>query len=69
MSFSTYLDGKRQDCRELVEALGRHFQYVSILGTDVTATVIRADRNMSMVQDGRGECGYRPDGRAQPRAA
>ena len=58
LSFSTYLDGKRQDCRELVEALGRHFQYVSILGTDVTATVIRADRNMSMVQDGRGECGF-----------
>ena len=58
LSFSTYLDGKRQDCRELVEALSQHFQYVSILGTDVSATVIRADRKMSMVQDGRGECGF-----------
>ncbi len=58
MPFSTYLDGKRQDCRELVAALGKHFRYVSILGTDVTATAIRADRNMSMVQDGRGECGF-----------
>ena len=58
LSFSTYLDEKRQDCRELVAALGKHFQYVSILGTDVSATVIRADRKMSMVQDGRGECGF-----------
>ena len=58
LSFSTYLNEKRQDCRELVEALGKHFQYVSILGTDVSATVIRADRKMSMVQDGRGECGF-----------
>ncbi|MDO5328202.1 MAG: TldD/PmbA family protein [Clostridia bacterium] len=58
MPFSAYLDGKREDCRELVQALGKRFRYVSILGTDVTATVIRADRKSSMVQDGRGECGF-----------
>ena len=45
MSFSTYLNEKRQDCRELVEALGKHFQYVSILGTDVSATVILRAEN------------------------
>ena len=58
MPFSAYLNGKREDCKELVQALGKHFQYVSVLGTDVRATVIRADRKSSMVQDGRGECGF-----------
>ena len=58
MPFSAYLNGKRQDCAELVAALGRHFAYVSVLGTDVSATMIRADRRSSMVQDGRGECGF-----------
>ena len=58
MPFSTYLDGKRSDCRALIDALGRHFAYVSILGTDVRASVIRADKRMSAVQDGRGECGF-----------
>ena len=58
MPFSAYLNEKRQDCRDLVQALGRHFQYVSVLGTDVRATVIRADKKSASVQDGRGECGF-----------
>ena len=58
MPFSTYLDGKRADCAALVHALSRHFQYVSILGTDVSATVYHADRKSSLVRDGRGECGF-----------
>jgi TldD protein len=53
-----YLDSKRADCRELVEALGQYYDYVSILGTDVRATVYRADRKMSMVREGSGECGF-----------
>ena len=58
MPFSVYLDSKRADCRALVEQLGKHFDYVSILGTDVASTSIRADRRMSAVQDGPGECGF-----------
>jgi TldD protein len=58
MPFSTFLDGKRQACRDLVHALDRFFPYVSILGTDVRSSQIRADRKSSMVQDGRGECGF-----------
>ena len=58
MPFSAYLDSKRQDCKALVNALGKYFKYVSILGTDVYATTIRADKRMSMVQDGSGECGF-----------
>ena len=58
MPFSTYLDGKRADCQALVEALGKRFQYVSVLGTDVSATVFRADRKSSAIQEGRGERGF-----------
>ncbi len=58
MPFSSYLDGKRAACRALAQALGRRFPYVSVLGTDVRATAIRADKKSSMVQDGRGECGF-----------
>ena len=58
MPFSPYLESKRQDCRELVKALGEKFQYVSVLGTDVTATQIRADKKSSIAQEGRGECGF-----------
>jgi len=67
MPFSAYLNGQRENCAALVEALGKHFQYVSILGTDVHATAIRADRRSSAVQDGAGECGFvvkMHDGRA-----
>jgi len=58
MSFSAYLDGKRADCQALVQALGRRFPYVSVLGTDVRATVVRADKRTSAVQEGSGECGF-----------
>ena len=58
MPFSAYLDGVREDCRQLVEELGRGFDYVSILGTDVSENVYRVDRKSSAAQDGRGECGF-----------
>ncbi|MBQ3895113.1 MAG: TldD/PmbA family protein, partial [Clostridia bacterium] len=58
MPFSEYLDSMRDDCRGLVAELGRYFDYVSILGTDVRATVYRADRKLSMVREGAGECGF-----------
>ena len=37
MAFSSYLDGKRRDCAELVAELRKRFSYVSVLGTDVRA--------------------------------
>ncbi len=58
MAFSSFLDGKRAACRALVEALGTYFSYVSILGTDVSAIVFRADRKSSAIQEGRGERGF-----------
>lgn len=58
MPFSAYLNGQRENCAALVAALGKHFQYVSILGTDVHATAIRVNRRSSAVQDAAGECGF-----------
>ena len=58
MPFSAYLDSVRQDCRQLVEELGRGFDYVSVLGTDVREAIYRADRKSSAAQDGAGECGF-----------
>ena len=58
MPFSTYLDSKREDCRALVAELGKSFDYVSILGTDVRSSVYRADRKTSMAAEGEGECGF-----------
>ena len=58
MPFSKYLDSKRADIRALVKKLGENFEYVSVLGTDCKATVYMANRNVSSVRDGAGECGF-----------
>jgi len=58
MAFSSYLDGKRRDCAELVAELRKRFSYVSVLGTDVRAAAYRADRMSSAAQDASGECGF-----------
>lgn len=58
MPFSTYLDSKRQDCRELVAELQKTFGYVSILGTDTSATAVQTDRRSATIRDASGECGF-----------
>ena len=58
MPFSAYLEGVRQDCRELVARLGKSFRYVSILGTDVRETNYYADFRTSAIREGDGECGF-----------
>ena len=58
MPFSPYLDSQRENCRALVAALREKFEYVSVLGSDVRATVYRADRKSSLARDGEGECGF-----------
>ena len=58
MPFSKYLDSKRESIRSLVKKLGEKFEYVSVLGTDCKATVYMANRNVSSVRDGAGECGF-----------
>ena len=58
MAFSKFLDGKREACKQLVSALLNDFPYVSVLGTDVRASVYFADRNTANARDGAGECGF-----------
>ncbi|MBQ8725668.1 MAG: TldD/PmbA family protein [Clostridia bacterium] len=58
MPFSRYLDSKRECLRSLVKELGQKFEFVSVLGTDCQATVYMANKNVSSVRDGSGECGF-----------
>ena len=58
MAFSAYLDGKRKQCKELVEELGKTFSYVSILGADTKETAIRADRRITSVGEGESDRGF-----------
>ena len=58
MPFSSYLQSKRAELKTLVGYLGEKFEYVSALGTDVSATVYMANKNTSSVRDGSGECGF-----------
>lgn len=58
MPFSKYLDSQRENCRQLVAQLGKSFQYVSILGTDLSGTDYRVDRKSSTVAENEGERGF-----------
>ena len=58
MAFSNYLDSSRPILREIVSELGGKFSYVSVLGTDVRSLVVRANKNISSVTEGSGECGF-----------
>ncbi len=58
MPFSKYLEGKRQDCRELVAELGKSFAYVSVLGTDAAMTSYQVNKVMSSVTEGQSERGF-----------
>lgn len=58
MAFSEFLDGRRNAAKELVKELGESFSYVSVLGTDVRASLYTADFKSSNARDGAGECGF-----------
>ncbi len=52
MSFSEFLSSRRGAAEELVAALGKEFDYVSILGADTKALTIRADRKSCSIAEG-----------------
>ena len=59
MGFSKFLDSRRGAAKALVKELKQYFSYASILGVDVKARAIRADRNTSGISNGRDtECGF-----------
>ena len=59
MSFSEFLESRRANAKALVEALGQHFAYVSVLGADIKTRSVRVDRNISHIGNGYDtECGF-----------
>ena len=59
MAFSNFLDQRRDACRSLVRLLREHYGYASVLGVDVRAKSVRADRNSTHISAGRDtECGF-----------
>ena len=59
MSFSDFLNSRRTAAKALVTALQADFQYVSVLGVDIRAKTIRADKNTTGISAGRDtECGF-----------
>ncbi len=59
MSFSAFLESRRNQAKLLVNALHTYYPYVSILGSDIKSKNIRADKNTSRISAGSGtECGF-----------
>ena len=59
MGFSKFLNSRRESSRVLVAELKKHFTYVSVLGADIKAKAVRADKNSSSISSGRDtECGF-----------
>ena len=59
MNFSSFLNSRRDNCRALVNELGKSFSYVGILGSDVKSSAIRVNRAVSDIgEGGAAECGF-----------
>ena len=59
MAFSEFLNSRRSDAKALVAQLRKQYAYVSLLGVDIQAKSIRADRNTSNIRSGMDtECGF-----------
>ena len=59
MAFSEFLTSRREACRELVRLLRQDYSYASVLGVDVKAKSVRADRNSTRIAAGGDtECGF-----------
>ena len=59
MSFSNFLQSRRDRAKALVAALKQHFDYVSILGSDVQARSVSATTKLTGINSGSDtECGF-----------
>ena len=59
MNFSEFLESRRSDAKALVAALRPHFDYVSILGSDVKARSVSANKKLTNIASGMDtECGF-----------
>jgi len=59
MGFSAFLSSRRESGEKLIQLLSQRYSYASLLGVDVAAKTIRADRSTSAITSGRDtECGF-----------
>ena len=59
MSFSEFLESRRDSAQALVSELKKHFPYASVLGVDVKSRSITATRSTSSIAPGMDtECGF-----------
>ena len=59
MAFSEFLNSRRESAKTLVSLLRQDFAYVSVLGVDIKAKTVLADRNRTQISAGRDtECGF-----------
>ena len=59
MNFSEFLESRRADAKALVAALKEHFDYVSVLGSDVKARSVSANNRLTNIASGMDtECGF-----------
>ena len=59
MAFSEFLTSRKAPAKALVAALRKDYSYVSVLGVDIKAKSVRADRNSTHISAGRDtECGF-----------
>ncbi len=50
MAIRDYLSSRKEDCKRLIDLLGEKFEYVSVLGSDVTTKGVFVNRNTSRVE-------------------
>ena len=59
MSFSEFLNTRRDAMKSLVKELKNHYEYVSVLGVDIASKSIRVNKNSSTIVPGSDtECGF-----------
>ena len=59
MAFSEFLNSRRAAAKELVALLRKDYTYASLLGVDIRAKTVLADRNRTQISAGRDtECGF-----------
>ena len=59
MSFSKFLDSRRQDAKALVAELMKSYDYASVLGVDVKARSVTANNRLTNISSGMDtECGF-----------
>ena len=59
MAFSPFLESRRENAKALIAALQPHFDFVSLLGSDIQSKSVQATTRTSSIRSGNDtECGF-----------